>query len=219
MLLLIILWLSWCTLHSLLITTSVKRWFDHRGGLWLGLYRLGYVCFSLSTLVPLLRFTATLPQQPFGVPPHWLRGVQWMLLLYALVLFVGGLRVYDLQTFLGLRQWRDDRTDPTSVPPAFRKTGILRHVRHPWYSGGIALLWSLPEYSRGMPTLLTRSILSAYLIVGALLEERKLRKSFGDSYLSYCREVPMLLPWKFGRSERTASSHKISRELNPIKRW
>jgi len=197
MLLLIIFWVGWCTLHSLLISTSVKRWFDHRGGRWLGLYRIGYVCFSLGTLVPLLWFTATLPQQPFGVPPDWLRGVQWMLLLYALVLFVGGLRVYDLQTFLGLRQWRDYRTGHKSVPPAFRKTGILRYVRHPWYSGGIALLWSLPALTD--VTLVTRSILSAYLIVGSLLEERKLRKSLGEPYLSYCREVPMLLPWKFGR--------------------
>jgi protein-S-isoprenylcysteine O-methyltransferase Ste14 len=120
-----------------------------------------------------------------------------VLLLYALVLFVGGLRIYDLQAFLGLRQWRDYRTGHTSAPPAFRKTGILRYVRHPWYSGGIALLWSLPALTD--VTLVTRSIISAYLIVGALLEESKLRKSLGEPYLSYCREVPMLLPWKFGR--------------------
>ena len=197
MLLLIVLWLTWCALHSLLITNGVRQWFERRSGVWLALYRLGYVCFALSTLLPLLWYTATLPQQPFGSPPDWLRGVQWVLFLYALVLFIGGLRVYDLQAFLGLRQWRDYRVGRTSVSPAFRKAGILRYVRHPWYSGGIALLWSLPALTD--VTLVARSILSAYLIVGALLEEHKLQEALGEPYRAYCRDVPMFIPWKFRR--------------------
>lgn len=195
--LLIVFWLVWCAMHSLLITTCVKRWFERRGGAWVGLYRIGYVCFALGTLLPLLWYTASLPQQPFSTLPHWLRGVQWVLLLYAIVLFIGGLRVYDLQVFLGLRQWLDYRAGQTSVSQPFKKAGILRYVRHPWYSGGIALLWSLPTLTD--VTLITRLILSGYLIAGALLEERKLRESLGEPYRLYCQEVPMLVPWKFWR--------------------
>jgi len=194
---LIFLWVAWCVAHSLLITTGVRRWFERRGGAWLGLYRLGYVCFSLCSLLALLWYTATLPQRPIDLPFAWLGPIRGLLFLYALVMFIGGIRVYDLQTFVGLRQWRDYRTGRTSNLPGFTKSGILRYIRHPWYSGGIALLWALPALTD--VTLITRSLLTVYLIVGTLLEERKLRQSLGESYRTYCRETPMLVPWRIGR--------------------
>jgi len=190
------LWLAWCAGHSLLITDSVRRWFERRDGAWLGLYRISYVCFSLFSLLPVLWYTVALPQRPIDLPFAWLWPVRGLLFLYALIMFIGGLRVYDLQAFFGFRQWRDYRAGRTSNPPSFTKTGILRYVRHPWYSGGIALLWALPGLTD--VTLITRSILTAYLIVGTLLEERKLRRSLGEPYRAYCRETPMLIPRRFG---------------------
>jgi len=54
MLNLALLWIVWCALHSLIIAHSVQNWVKARGGLWLGLYRLGYVIFSTLSLIPLL---------------------------------------------------------------------------------------------------------------------------------------------------------------------
>lgn len=189
------MWSGWCAAHSLLITASARRWFERQGGAWQGLYRIGYVCFSLGTLLPLFWYTATLPQRLISLP-FWVWPAQWLLFLYALVMFIGGSRVYDLQTFLGLRQWRAYRAGQPSPPPVLTKSGILRYVRHPWYSGGIALLWALPGLTD--VTLATRMLLTAYLLIGTLLEERKLRQSLGSPYHAYCQETPMLLPWKFG---------------------
>ncbi len=197
MLLLIILWVSWCCLHSLLVTTTVRHWFEGKGGVWIGLYRLGYVCFSLVTLLPVLWYTGTLPQQRICTPSTWFYGLQGSLFLYALVLFIGGLRAYDLGVFLGTQQWRDYRAGRKNTSPTFIHSGILHYVRHPWYSGGIALLWSLPN-----PTdisLVMRTILTSYFLIGALLEERKLAALLGEPYRAYCRQVPMLVPWKFKR--------------------
>ncbi len=197
MLLLSVLWIGWCCLHSLLITTAVRHWFEARGGLWLGIYRLGYVLFSLVTLMPLLWYTHALPQHQVVTPSFWLLCLQGLLFVYALVLFVGGMRAYDLHTFLGFRQWQDYRAGRVSSPPAFSRSGILRFVRHPWYSGGIALLWSLPALTD--VTLVSRTILTSYLIIGAWLEERKLKAALGEPYRAYCREVPMFFPWKLRR--------------------
>ena len=193
--LLIVLWIAWCTLHSLLITTAVKQWFGKKGGVWRGCYRLGYVVFSLATLFPLLWYGQILPQQSLVALPLWARSVQVCLLLFALALFVGGARVYDLPTFLGLTQWRAFQAGLTPEPPTFKQSGILRHVRHPWYGGGIALLWAMPDLTE--VSLVIRVILTAYLILGALLEERKLKAEFGQDYRDYCRRTPMLFPWKF----------------------
>ncbi len=201
MLLLIVLWIAWCVLHSLLITTAVRQWFEGKGGAWLGLYRLGYVGFSLATLAPLLWYSQMLPQRQLAALPLWAQALPVLLFVYALALFVGGARVYDLHSFLGLAQWRAYQTGRTPGPPAFRQTGILRHVRHPWYGGGIALLWAMPDLTA--VSLAIRTILTAYLILGALLEERKLKAEFGQTYQDYCRRTPMLFPWKFRPWART----------------
>lgn len=195
--LLIALWLVWCVLHSLLITATVSRWFAGQGGAWQAAYRLGYVVFSLVTLLPVLWYSHTLPQHLVVEPSSWLRVLQGLLLLFSLVMFIGGLRVYDGRTFLGIRQWRAYREGQPSEAPVFVWTGILSYVRHPWYSGGLALLWGLPGLTD--VSLVTRAILSLYLVIGTLLEERKLQAVLGDPYRDYCRTVPMLLPWKFRR--------------------
>lgn len=105
MLRLILLWLAWCAAHSLLITPGVCRWFERKGRAWQARHRLGYVCFSGVSLLPLLWLTPTVPHHPLALPA-WIFPVRVVLGLYTLIMFVGGLRVYDLQSFLGIRQWR-----------------------------------------------------------------------------------------------------------------
>lgn len=197
MLLLILLWIAWCALHSLLIINPIRFWFGRRGGPLLALYRIGYVLLSILTLVPVLWYMQSLPQtQLFSYHGYW-RIPQAVLLGYALLLFYLGTRVYDTSFFLGIRQLMDYRVGREPVKLPFRTDGILRFIRHPWYSGALALLWGLNPVTD--VTLVSKCILTAYLIIGTLLEERKLRQELGHQYASYCREVPMLLPWK-GRS-------------------
>lgn len=195
--LLIVLWVGWCGLHSLLVTTAVRRWCEQRGGWWHGGYRLAYVVISLVTLVPVVWYGQSLPQAVLFDPPLWFRAVQGLLLVIALVLFIGGARAHDLGGFLGLRQWRDHRAGREPEEPVLHTGGILARVRHPWYGGGLALLWGLPELTD--VSLVTRLILSAYLVIGARLEERKLIERYGEPYRAYRRRVPMFFPWKRGR--------------------
>jgi protein-S-isoprenylcysteine O-methyltransferase Ste14 len=48
-------------------------------------------------------------------------------------------------------------------------------------------------------------ILSAYLLIGTLLEERKLVLEFGEKYKAYQRQVSMLIPLKWLRSRGKGS--------------
>jgi len=198
---LVIFWCGWCTLHSLLITASVHQWIEKKGGLWLALYRPVYIGGACLSLGAVMWYTATVPQQFFAPPPWWLQALRCALLVYAAVLFVGGLRAYDMRTFLGLRQWRAYRQGRVmDALSALNTGGILAYVRHPWYSGGVALLWGLPGLSD--VSLVTRLILSLYLVLGAFLEERKMHSRFGADYLAYCRRTPMFIPWRLGRGSQ-----------------
>ncbi|NIA05826.1 MAG: hypothetical protein GWP11_07655 [Proteobacteria bacterium] len=188
------LWIAWCAQHSLLISSHAHRTARTLLGRYFGLYRLGYVLFSVVTLVPLLYYQYSLPQHViFAWHGPW-RLLQAGLLIYAAVLFYLGSRVYDMAYFLGISQWRQYRRAEAPAPLPFRCDGILGYVRHPWYGGGIAFLWGAGPNSD--VSLLGKVILSAYLVIGTFLEEKRLKKELGTPYITYCRSVPMLIPWK-----------------------
>lgn len=188
------LWTLWCALHSLLIAPPVVGWFEARLDRWFAWYRLVYVAVSGITLLPLFLWTLYLPQRLLFTWAGLRRLPQAMLFGYALFMFVAGAREYDLRYFLGLRQIRAWRRQETLPEFSFARRGVLRYVRHPWYSGGIAFVWA------GGPlttvNLAVKGVLTVYLLVGTLLEERKLVTAFGAAYEEYQREVPMLIPWR-----------------------
>lgn len=173
---------------------TVRTWFSKKGGLLLAIYRLGYVIFSFVTLIPVLSYMQLQPQQALFTY-HGLWHIPQLLLLgYAGFMFYSGTKVYDTGYFLGLSQWMDYRVGKQTAPLPFRDTGILSHVRHPWYSGGLALLWGIGPITD--LTLASKIVLTLYLIIGTLLEEKKLKRELGSQYNRYCQEVPMLIPWK-----------------------
>jgi len=189
-----LLWIFWCVLHSLLIAAPVNTWIRKRGGLLQGAYRLFYVFFSTSTLIPIVWYQYSLPQKLLFSFHGWWHLPQFFLLAYALVMFRYGKKNYDMEYFLGISQWQRYREGKAARSLPFACSGILRYVRHPWYSGGMALLWAAGPITD--VSLLTKIILCLYLVAGTLLEEHKLRRELGDMYVRYCSLVPMLIPWK-----------------------
>lgn len=71
-------------------------------------------------------------------------------------------------------------------------TGFYRIVRHPLYLFGLLFLWFSPRMTAN--ELVVTVIFSAYLFIGAALEERRLDQEFGEAYRAYRLKTPMLLP-------------------------
>lgn len=193
--LLIIFWVVWCILHSALISLSVTEWLRKRVPGFFRYYRIVYNSVSILTLLPVLYYTYLLkgPVLLNWVGP-W-RALQVALILSAMILFVAGARRYDLAQFLGLRQVHDEQacsvlTDDCSLDTQ----GILSIVRHPWYTGGILIIWARPL---DLTAILTNLVVCAYFVIGAMLEERKLVRQFGEEYRDYQKQVSMLFPVKW----------------------
>ena len=53
------------------------------------------------------------------------------------------------------------------------------------------LIWSRDQ---GAYSLVSSTILTLYLVIGAHVEERRLVMHFGESYNEYRRRVPMFIP-------------------------
>ena len=191
-----ILWAGWCALHSLLISQRVTEWMAKHLRERFAFYRMGYVLFSIATVMPVVVYTYTVRQRIlFDWAGPW-RLLEVLLAVYALAMFYGGVRVYDLKYFVGISQLRAYFAGRRQQEMEFATNGVLRFVRHPWYSGGIAFVCVFGPVTD--VSLVARIVLSLYLIIGALLEERKLLAAIGKPYRNYQQEVPMLVPvlWK-----------------------
>ena len=193
--LLALIWLTWCYVHSVLISLTVTGYLKHRLGDRFRYYRVVYNGLALSTLIPVALYAYSIRSEPlFSWEGYWRIG-QVLLLAASLFLFVAGGRHYDGLTFLGLRQLRD-RSSCTGLTETceLNTRGVLGAVRHPWYAGGLLLIWA---QKMDPPLFIMSLVLSVYFVIGALLEERKLTRIYGQVYRDYQQEVSMFFPFKW----------------------
>jgi len=182
--------------HSTLASMEVKKWFSR----WLGQtaqrgYRLAYNLFAVASLLPVLALAALLPDtQLYAIQMPW-RLITLTIQAIALVGLLLGVRQTGAWSFLGIEQLIKAGDPP---PPRLVVDGFYRWVRHPLYTFGLVFIWLTPLMTRNLLVLCLG--LSAYLVIGAWFEERKLLREFGEDYARYRRQTPMLIPGlRFGR--------------------
>lgn len=176
-------------LHSLLADNKLlKRYYYRR---W---YRFIYVLFSIVLLIPLIIIYTNTENRYFfnpGTPGKIFLSVLWLIGLY-----IGYLasKEYDNISFLGLRQIKDYFQKKVKENREFyslKTIGLLGIVRHPYYLSALILLWARPMYIKD---LIVNTVFTIYFIIGALNEERKLVDIYKEEYVSYRKNVPMLMP-------------------------
>ncbi len=192
--------LLWGLIHSLLASPKakglVRGWFGDKA---MRFYRLFYNVFAALSFVPVLGIAALTPDRTLYVVPLPWSGLMVLGEILAVAGLVTGLRQTDAWEFLGLRQLgEDDR------PPQLRTSGLYHYVRHPLYAAGLLFIWLLPRMT--VKGLAINIALTAYILIGAFFEERKLRREFGQEYSDYAAVTPMLIPFV----KRNKSMHRIS---------
>jgi len=183
--------------HSLLATLAAKararQWFGPGADRW---YRLAYNTFGILTFLPILALTVTFPgERLYVIPTPWsyITLVGQLLALLGLVI---GLLQTGIWSFLGFEQMLNPSPSSTTQ---FVTGGLYRWVRHPLYTAGLAFIWLTPIMTSN---LLALNIgLTLYLILGAIYEERKLVREFGETYIDYQQRTPMIIPLVRGRSK------------------
>jgi protein-S-isoprenylcysteine O-methyltransferase Ste14 len=122
------------------------------------------------------------------------------------LLFVLGWVILFISTFLihhfdlfGLRQTYLELTGKKYEALEFKVVAFYKYVRHPLYLGILLGIWSTPVMT--VTHLVFALLLTAYTLVGVTYEEKDLLREFGDTYRSYQKRTPMLIPF-FKRNKK-----------------
>ncbi len=179
---------AWGLVHSWLASPGVNaRVRDALGPQYARLFRLAYNVFAVLSFTPILVWVGLDPGPLlYAVPAPWLYLMLAGQAAAAFCLVIAVLQT-DAAAFLGLRQVLQGES-----PSTMQTGGFYRWVRHPLYLFALIILWLTPFMTLNM--LAAYIALSAYLVIGAIFEERKLVREFGAQYEAYRLRTPMFIP-------------------------
>ena len=195
------LFIAYFFAHSLIAGQRPKailsKAIDHR--VVNGFYRVFYNIFAVISLLPVALLVIRIESKIVYVLPGFLAYI--FIGIQAVGLIGAGLSLLftDIWNFVGISQilaYARGLPEATSEVELQTK-GPYRFVRHPLYFFSILLIWFTPTMTDVQ--LLVNSWLTVYIVVGSLVEERRMLKAFGQAYAVYQEEVPALLPIKLIR--------------------
>jgi protein-S-isoprenylcysteine O-methyltransferase Ste14 len=190
-----LLLIFWCVLHSAMISISVTEYFKKFLGSNYRFYRIFFNLISILTLIPVALFAYSV-QTPviFEWNGYWRLGQALILGLAVWFFFLGG-RHYDIRQVIGIKQIKEGTADLAITDTGELDTsGVLGMTRHPWYLATMLLIWAR---QMDVSAIIVNVILTAYLVIGTYLEEKKLVREFGENYRNYQQKVSMLIPYKW----------------------
>ena len=176
-------------LHSLLASNRVKNNIKKQNpAFYARYYRLIYNIIGFVTLIPVGLLVMILPDQPlYKIPYPFILitlMVQGLAGLAALVVLSGT----GAGSFLGLNQLMGMNEGPGRL----KTDGFYRYMRHPLYTLSLVIIWLLPWMTVNRLAFIASA--TAYLLIGAIFEERKMLQEFGEEYARYKAATPMFIP-------------------------
>ena len=196
-----ILLIAWCSLHSAMISITLTQFLQNRFAEKYRYYRLLFNIIALITLLPIAVYAFSIDSETLFDWKGYLRIPQFIFIALGVALFFLGASKYDARRFLGLVQLKESNSSKgLTASGELDTSGILKVIRHPWYTALILILWARPLDGSA---LVVNVVFTAYLLIGARLEENKLIREFGDDYIQYRQRVSMLFPFKWIKASLT----------------
>jgi protein-S-isoprenylcysteine O-methyltransferase Ste14 len=189
-----LMWIGYCSLHSFLISIRFTDLMTRLLKNYYAFYRILFVFISLVLLIPLISYTAQLNDKVIITYDPAMNIIRYVLISGSLLMFFWAFFLnYDSLSFIGIRQILNfGKIKKINPSDGIKKDGLLGVIRHPMYSSLIIYLWC---QTFSLSDIIINTILTIYVLIGTMLEEKKLVLEFGDTYVKYQQEVPMLIPF------------------------
>ena len=194
------LWIGYCALHSYLISIGFTNLMTRLLKNYYAFYRFFYILISLILLIPLIQLTAQSDTRTIITYGYPLSIIRYTLISGSLLMFFWAFFFnYDSLSFFGIRQMLNfGKSKKINPSEEIKRNGLLGIMRHPMYFALILYLWC---QTFRMMDIVINLVLTIYVIIGTRLEENKLVLEFGDMYIKYQQEVPMLIPFTKAKVE------------------
>ena len=176
--------------HSILANNQVKKWLTTHliAPKW---YRINFNIFAIISLLAVVFLYKTTPKELLFDSGYLNQIVGSLLMLIGVILLKKAMKNYDLREFSGTAQLKNEGS---KIIGKLNTSGLNQYVRHPLYFAALFVFWGLLLAVPNTGILAITIVSTVYLIIGTKLEEKKLVQEFGDAYLMYQKEVPMLTP-------------------------
>ena len=185
---LVLLWVMFSVLHSLFANEKWKKKVQIVLKKNYKFYRIVYSFFALITLAIVVTYNFSM--QSFLL---WNVNIIEQVIAVACMLSCGTIMLlFSRKFFFDLSG--ADVFQKKQLSRELIKTDLYKYVRHPLYSATLGFVWSIFLYSPLFSNLISCICITAYTIAGIYLEEKKLVYEFGDNYISYRSQTPMLIP-------------------------
>ena len=189
-----LLWTGYVSLHSFLISIRFTNLMTRLLKNYYAFYRLFYILISLILIIPLINYTSQLDDKVIITYESPVSIVRYILISFSLLIFFWAFFFnYDSLSFFGIRQIMNfGKVKKINPSEEIKRNGLLGIIRHPMYLALIIYLWC---QTFRVIDIVINTLLTIYVIIGTILEERKLVLEFGEAYNKYKREVPMIIPF------------------------
>ena len=178
--------------HSVMARKEFKRWWTQFVPV--SVERTTYVLFASLTLALLLWQWRPIPTVVWQIAnPSLATSVTVLSFVGWTVVLTSTFLINHFELF-GLQQVATNLLGQNMPAARFRTPLYYKFVRHPIYLGFVIAFWSAPTMTLGH--LLFAAVTTAYIVIGATLEERDLIAVFGHEYRDYRKRVAMLIPWR-----------------------
>ena len=191
----ILLFIVFSFVHSLLASEKLKFAVAKKFGNVIAFYRLVYNIFSLISLYLIYE----LSPKPHVILYDFSNPLDIIVIIPQLSALAGifwAFKYICVKEFIGITQikkfFRGQYSSELDEEMTLTLDGPYKYMRHPVYFFAIMFLLFRPTMDLFYLTFFICIV--AYFYVGSIFEEKKLVRHFGDIYLKYQKSVPKIFP-------------------------
>lgn len=182
--------------HSVMARQGFKRWWTKYVPE--PIERSTYVLLSTVALDLLMWKWEPMGGLIWSVSSPILSGMLTAICLLGFAIVLGSTFLVNHLDLFGVRQVIMYFRKQPYTPVKFTGNTLYKYVRHPLYLGFLIGFWAAPIMT--FTHLVFAIMVTGYIFVGIYLEEKDLTSFFGETYLNYKRNIPMIIPFlKFGK--------------------
>lgn len=162
-------------------------------------YRFIYSCISIVYFVIAYLLIKRLPDVILIEIPGYLKILFYLIQTFGAIIIFLSFKNLGILEFSGVSQivkYISGREVGGNIEGltinSITRDGVYGSIRHPLYAGGILVFLFNPHVTVNGATL---SLLSTfYVIIGAYIEDIRLKNTFGSQYDDYAKDIPAFIP-------------------------